>query len=187
MSAVFLRSHFLNIPANGVSLIPMTKFHLSAAVLSPIAAAAFVLLPACKPAPAPSEAPSTPAPYAHSGFFGVTRLGKIISSQTNQSSDLHGFSRKNYQSQLGAFAFSQGPMFPLAFKLDTSRQAAIGAQLDLQVSSLTTSGTRERLVASDGTQDIVRNLTERSPNVTHNAGDIGGNIWLEIPLPAAWW
>lgn len=140
-----------------------------------------------QPPSAAPAAPSTPAPYAHSGFFGVTRLSKIISSQTNQSSDLHGYSRKNYQSQLGAFAFSQGPMFPLAFKLDTSRQAAIGAQLDLQVSSLTTSGTRERLVATDSSQDIVRNLTERSPNVTHNAGDLGGNIWLEMPLPAAWW
>ncbi|MFZ4777089.1 MAG: peptidylprolyl isomerase [Terrimicrobiaceae bacterium] len=47
-----------------MSLIPMTKSHLSAALLSPIAAAALALLPACKPAPAPSEAPASPAPTA---------------------------------------------------------------------------------------------------------------------------
>jgi len=40
----------------------MTKFHLSAAILSPIAATAIALLPACKPAPAPPVAPSSPAP-----------------------------------------------------------------------------------------------------------------------------
>ncbi|MFA7345608.1 MAG: peptidylprolyl isomerase [Terrimicrobiaceae bacterium] len=40
----------------------MTKFHLSAVILSPVAAAALALLPACKPAPSPTEAPSTPAP-----------------------------------------------------------------------------------------------------------------------------
>ncbi len=42
----------------------MTKFHLSSAILSPVAAAALALLPACKPAPAPTAAPSTPAPAA---------------------------------------------------------------------------------------------------------------------------
>ena len=40
----------------------MTKFHFSAAILSPVAATALALLPACKPAPAPTVAPSTPAP-----------------------------------------------------------------------------------------------------------------------------
>lgn len=54
----------MNIPANHVSLIPMTKSHLSAAIFSPVAAAALVLLPACKPAPAPSETPAKPAPSA---------------------------------------------------------------------------------------------------------------------------
>ena len=62
--ARFFHWHLLNIPAHRVSLIPMTKFHLSAALLSPVAAAAFVLLPACKPAPAPTVAPSTPSPTA---------------------------------------------------------------------------------------------------------------------------
>ena len=42
----------------------MTKFHLSAVLLSPVAAAAIAFLPACKPAPSPAEAPSTPAPTA---------------------------------------------------------------------------------------------------------------------------
>jgi peptidyl-prolyl cis-trans isomerase C len=42
----------------------MTKIHLSAAILSPVAAAAFALLPACKPAPSPAAPPSTPAPTA---------------------------------------------------------------------------------------------------------------------------
>ena len=62
--ARFFHWHLLNIPAQCVSLIPMTKFHLSAAILSPVAAAALVLLPACKPAPAPTVAPSTPSPTA---------------------------------------------------------------------------------------------------------------------------
>lgn len=54
----------MNIPANHVSLIPMTKSHLSAAILSPVAAAALAMLPACKPAPAPVEPPAKPAPSA---------------------------------------------------------------------------------------------------------------------------
>jgi peptidyl-prolyl cis-trans isomerase C len=43
----------------------MTKFHLTAAIISPVAAAALALLPACKPAPSPAvPPPSTPAPVA---------------------------------------------------------------------------------------------------------------------------
>ena len=42
----------------------MTKSHLSTLILSPLAAAALVLVPACKPAPAPQETPGTPAPAA---------------------------------------------------------------------------------------------------------------------------
>ena len=43
----------------------MTKFHLTAAIISPVAASALALLPACKPAPSPAAPPpSTPAPVA---------------------------------------------------------------------------------------------------------------------------
>lgn len=42
----------------------MTKSHLHTLILSPVAAAALALLPACKPAPSPQETPGTPAPTA---------------------------------------------------------------------------------------------------------------------------
>lgn len=42
----------------------MTKISLSAVLLSPVAAAAIILMPACKPAPAPEVAKPTPAPTA---------------------------------------------------------------------------------------------------------------------------
>ena len=42
----------------------MTKNHLSAAIISPVAAAALALLPACKPAPSPAVPLATPAPTA---------------------------------------------------------------------------------------------------------------------------
>ncbi len=47
-----------------MSLIPMKRFPLSAAILFPLAAATLAMLPACKPAPSPTAAPSTPAPTA---------------------------------------------------------------------------------------------------------------------------
>ncbi len=50
----------MNIPDKHVSLNLMRKFHLSA-ILSPVAAAVVVLLPACKPAASPTEAPASPA------------------------------------------------------------------------------------------------------------------------------
>lgn len=67
--SAFFHSQLMNIPANPLSPIPMTKFHLST-VLSPIVASAIVLLPACKPAAAPSSPTpastpaATPAPAA---------------------------------------------------------------------------------------------------------------------------
>ncbi len=130
---------------------------------------------------------NVPMPYVHNGFFGVDRFGKLKFNQTTQSSDLHGYSRKNYSSQSGTFLFSDGPIFPLPFKIDGNRQASVGGQVNLSVSNITTQGTQERLVANEDSQDIVRNLTERLPTTTTHAGDAGGNVWIETPLPSGWW
>ena len=60
----------------------MTKFHLSTAILSPVAAAALALMPACKPAPAPTTAPSTPAP-AKTAAPAATATPPAASTGTN--------------------------------------------------------------------------------------------------------
>jgi hypothetical protein len=138
-------------------------------------------------ASSPNGVSGPPAPYVHSGFFGVDRIGLLRFNQTTQSSDRHGYSRKTYSSQSGTFSFSDGPMAPLPFKLDGNRQAAVGGQLNLSVTNITTQGTQERLVANEDSRDIVHNLTERLPTTTTRWGDVGGNVWIEMPMPSGWW
>ena len=140
-----------------------------------------------KPGATPVAQPVAPAKYAHAGFYSVDRFAKLKIIQVNQSSDLHGFSRKNYNSQVGAFNFSQGPVAALPLKLDHDRQAAVGLQIDLALSSVTSEGIQERLVAYEDSREIVQNLTERTPKTTTNNGDIGGTAWIESPLPSGWW
>lgn len=142
--------------------------------------------PGQAPAPTPA-APPAPAKYSHSGFFSVDRLVSISYMQTNQSSDLHGFSRRNFQSQVGIFEFMHGPMAPIGPKWDGDRQAAVGLQLYMAASSVTTEGVRDRLVVYEDSRDIVHNLTERFPKTTSTSGDINGSIWIETPLPSNWW
>ena len=127
--------------------------------------------------PAAAAAPAPPARYSHSGFYSVDRLASLSYSQTNQSSDTHGFARKDFQSQMGIFEFMQGPMAPLGLKLDNDRQAAAGLQLYLAVSSITTEGVQDRLVAYEDSRDIVHNLTQRLPKTTSTSGDINGSLW----------
>lgn len=134
---------------------------------------------------APAPAPSTT--YSHGGFFGVTRVGKLKAIRTTQDSDLHGYSRKTYQSQAGIFSFSNGPLLPLPLKMDNGRQAALGVQINLAVTSLTTAGIQERLVAYEESRDIVHSLTEQLPKQTNNLGDAGTNAWIELPMPSGWW
>lgn len=128
-----------------------------------------------------------PEKYVHGGFYEVERFAKLKFTQVNQSSDLHGFSRKTYKSETGAFNFSYGPLLPLPIKQSADRQAALGAQIDLAVSSVTTEGVKERLVVFEDSQEIVRTLAERTPKTTTTNGDFGGNLWIEAPLPNGWW
>lgn len=131
--------------------------------------------------------PAVPTRYSHAGFYNVDRLASLSYAQTNQSSDMHGYSRKDYQSQSGSFEFAQGPMVAIGGKQDGDRQAAVGLQLKLAVSSVTSEGVQDRLVAYEDSRDIVHNLTERLPKTTSTTGDIGGSLWVEAPLPSGWW
>jgi hypothetical protein len=108
-------------------------------------------------------------------------------SQTDQSSDMHGYSRRDYQNQSGTFEFAQGPLVPIGSKFDADRQAAIGLQLSMALASVTTEGVKDRLVAYEDSRDIVHNLTERLPKTTSTTADVGGSLWIETPLPSGWW
>jgi len=130
---------------------------------------------------------STATGYVHGGFFEVVRIGKIKATKTSQDSDLHGYSRKSYESQAGTFSLSSGPLVPLPLKIDSGRQAALGLQIDVSVTSVTTTGTQQRLVAYEDSRDIVHNLTEQLPKQTNNLGDAGASVWIESPMPSGWW
>ncbi len=143
--------------------------------------------PAGQPAAPTPAAPPAPEKYSHAGFFSVDRLVSISYLQTNQSSDLHGYSRKDYQSQIGIFEFMHGPVVPIGSKWDGDRRAAIGLQLYLAASSVTTEGVKDRLVAYEDSRDIIHNLTERMPKTTSTSGDVNGAVWIETPLPSDWW
>jgi tetratricopeptide (TPR) repeat protein len=141
-----------------------------------------------KPTPAaPAAEAPTEATYSHAGFFAVDRHVKISYNQTSQSSDLHGYSRKTYQSQTGKFEFAHGPIYPFGPKRDGDRRSAVGLQLEMSAASVTSEGVQDRLVAYENSRDIVLNLRERLPKNTTTNGDIGGIIWVETPLPAHWW
>jgi tetratricopeptide (TPR) repeat protein len=125
--------------------------------------------------------------YEHKGFFEVVRLGRLKATKTTQESDLHGYSRKSYQSQSGVFSLSSGPLVPLPLKMENGRQAAVGLQLDLAVTSVTTTGIQQRLVAYEDSRDIVHSLTEQLPKQTNNLGDASISTWIESPMPSGWW
>jgi|688.fasta_scaffold147021_1 tetratricopeptide (TPR) repeat protein len=134
---------------------------------------------------APAEAAAAPAPYSHAGFFGVTRLGIISHKRTDETAAFHSQSEKRYKTDITAFSFSHGPLVPLNFKRD-SRQAAAGAQLDLRATNIASEGSKV-LLKYNQTEEIVQTLVEKSPLATTKSGDIGGNIWVEYPLPSNMW
>jgi len=133
---------------------------------------------------APAE-PAPPAPYSHAGFFGVTRLGTISHKRTDETAAFHSQSEKHYKSDIAAFSFSHGPVVPLNFKRD-NRQAAVGAQFDLRATNIASEGSKV-LLKYNQTEEIVQTLVEKSPLETTRSGDIGGNIWIEYPLPSNMW
>lgn len=130
-------------------------------------------------------APAPPAPYSHAGFFGVTKLGQLSHNRTDEVATFHGQSEKRYKSDVSAFSFSYGPLVPLSYKID-SRQAAVGAQLDLRVTNVASEGSKV-LVKYNETQEIIQTLVQKSPLETTRSGDVGGNIWVEYPLPSGLW
>ena len=134
-----------------------------------------------------SAGPATPQLYIHGGFFSVKKVSRLKAIKTSQTSDFHGYSQKSYESQAGVFSLNNGPLLPLPLKLDGDRQAAFGLQVDASVSSVTTSGTQQRLVAYEDSRDIVHQLTDKLPTQTSTLGDIGGTAWIETPMPAGWW
>ncbi len=136
---------------------------------------------------APGQPSSVANPYTHGGFFDVVRVGKLKATKTSQESDLHGYSRRSYESQAGIFSLSSGPLVPLPLKMDQGRQAALGLQIDVAVTSVTTTGIQQRLVAYEDSRDIVHNLTEQLPKQTNNLADAGGSVWIESPMPSGWW
>ncbi len=137
-------------------------------------------------AAAPAEAAAAvPAPYSHAGFFGVTRLGIISHKRTDETAAFHSQSEKRYKTDITAFSFSHGPLVPLSFKRD-SRQAAAGAQIDLRATNIASEGSKV-LLKYNQTEEIVQTLVEKSPLATTKSGDIGGNIWVEYPLPSNMW
>jgi tetratricopeptide (TPR) repeat protein len=134
---------------------------------------------------APAAEPSGKPSYSHSGFFGVTRLGKLTHNSTNEVAVFHTQSEKRYKTDISAFSFSHGPLLPLNFKRD-NRQAAVGAQLNLKAANVASEGSKV-LLKYNQTEDIVNTLIEKSPLQTTTSGDIGGNLWIEFPLPSNIW
>ena len=134
--------------------------------------------------PATTET-TAPTSYSHAGFFGVTRLGVISHKRIDETAVFHAQSEKRYKTDMTAFSFSHGPLIPLGFKRD-GRQAAAGAQLDLRASNIASEGAKV-LLKYNQTDEIVQTLVEKSPLATTKSGDIGGNIWVEYPLPANLW
>lgn len=133
----------------------------------------------------PEANPGPPAPYSHAGFFGVARLGKISHTKTEEIATFHSESEKRYTSEISAFSFSHGPVIPLNIKVD-SRQAAVGSQIDLKATNIASKGSKV-LLRYNETEEIVQTLVQKSPLETTRSGDIGGNIWFELPLPSNWW
>jgi tetratricopeptide (TPR) repeat protein len=136
-------------------------------------------------AAAPVDSAAPPPPYSHAGFFGVTKLGKITHKRTSELASFHSQSETTYKSDETAFAFSYGPTIPLSFKMD-DRQAAIGAQLDLKATNVASEGSKS-LLKYNQTSDIIETLVQKSPLDTTRKGDIGGNMWIEYPMPSGMW
>jgi hypothetical protein len=134
---------------------------------------------------APAESAAPPPPYSHAGFFGVSKLGRITHKRSSELASFHSQSEKTYKSDETAFSFSYGPTIPLSFKMD-SRQAAIGAQLDLKATNIASEGSKV-LLKYNQTSEIVETLVQKSPLETTRSGDIGGNIWVEYPMPSGMW
>lgn len=141
--------------------------------------------PVTPAAAASTGEPPPPGPYSHEGFFGVTRLGRISHNRIDETATFHSQSEKRYKTDISAFSFSHGPLIPLNFKRD-SRQAAFGAQLDLKATNIASEGSKV-LLKYNQTDEIVQTLVQKSPLETTKSGDIGGNIWVEFPIPANMW
>lgn len=131
------------------------------------------------------ESAGPPPPYSHSGFFGVSKLGRITHKRTAELASFHSQSEKTYKSDETAFSFSYGPTIPLNYKID-ARQAAIGAQLDLKATNIASEGSKV-LLKYNQTEEIVETLVQKSPLETTRSGDIGGNVWVEYPMPSGMW
>jgi tetratricopeptide (TPR) repeat protein len=143
-----------------------------------------------KPTPGLTDSAAAQKPAAtpniYKGFYSVKHLGKLSFSSIHESSDLHGYSRRNYTNKSGAFEFRHGPMLELPFG-DNNHKAAIGGELTLIATSLTSEGTQERLVAYEDSAQIIHNLSERLPKKTTNTGEARGIAWIETPLQNGFW
>ena len=149
-----------------------------------------------QPAP-PSVTPASAGPtkYVHKGFYPTNNVlyeaagsfARLKSENTNESSDLHGYARRTYTQKSGTFEFRHNPMMNFALKGNKDRQAAIGADLYLGVTSLTTEGKKERFVANEDSKDIVQTLTESQPTATSTTGTMSLQLWGETPISGGFW
>ena len=93
--------------------------------------------PPTSPTATPS-APVAPVKYAHKGFYANAGSSvRLQSVSTNGSSDLHSYARRTYSSKTGSFQFHHHPVLELSLKGDSNRKAAVGANTNLAVTSVT--------------------------------------------------
>jgi tetratricopeptide (TPR) repeat protein len=144
-------------------------------------------IPQAAPTALTGGSPAAPAPYTHNGFYFIDRVANLKATQKSQRSNYHGYSQKSYDKKVGTFSLLHGPLIPIPYKIEPDRQAAFGLQISAAVSSVTTTGTQERLVSYEDSREIVHQLTEKLPTQTTTLGDIGGATWIEAPLPNGWW
>lgn len=136
--------------------------------------------------PLPGAKPADTA-YVHEGFLYVDRLAKLRVGQEQQTTDMHGYSKKKYNNNFGFFIFKHGPLMTLPMKSYGKNHSAFGLQLLAMVEDRTTKGKLERLIAYENSRDIVRAQTEEIESVHTTIGTVAAAPWIEFALPSDWW
>lgn len=136
---------------------------------------------------ATNTAAPLPTEYVHKGKKGIARVAEVSHTLQHQYRENHGYRTSDFDAKITTLAVASGFITPLPIKQSKDRSAAVGAQVDLAGSDIIKSGRESRFIIDEDDSDLSRVQSQDIAEHEIQFGSVGGQLWIEFPLPVDAW